>query len=320
MPGLPGQRFVRGRVALAGQAGSAAINSTSLIRGRDEPVNQSAPVGKRGFGLLAATGAGALAAHLLAARRFRQRTEALARQLGAQVETTLSSAREVPPIIRAFVQRAAAKDGVPVTVHLKQRAEMRLSSGGAWRPLTAAQVIDVHMPGFVWSAGMQLAPCVNASILDAYVDGEGFLEVRLFGSFPLVRAFGPEVGRGELMRYLAELVWAPQAMLCNPQLTWRAADDSSVEVSAACPAGPARVRFLFEGGDVVGFEADDRPRLADGSIVPTRWQGRCSDYRVLGGCRIPTRAVASWVLPEGQFDYWRGEITEFRASYPEEPV
>ena len=159
--------------ALAGQAGSAAINPTSLICGRDEPMNQSALVGKRGFGLLAATGAGALAAHLLAARRFRQRTEALARQLGAQVETTLSSAREVPPIVRAFVQRAAAKDGVPVTVHLKQRAEMRLSSGGAWRPLTAAQVIDVHMPGFVWTAGMQLAPCVNASILDAYVDGEG---------------------------------------------------------------------------------------------------------------------------------------------------
>jgi hypothetical protein len=196
---------------------------------------------------------------------------------------------------------------------------MRLSSGGAWRPLTAAQVI-VHMPGFVWTARMQLAPCLNASILDAYVDGEGLLGVRLFGSFPLVRESGPELARGELMRYLAELVWAPQAMLCNPQLTWRAADDSSVEVSADCPAGPARVRFLFEGGDVVGFEADDRPRLADGSIVRTRWQGRCSGYRILGGCRIPTRAVASWVLPEGQFDYWRGEITEFRVSYPKEPV
>ena len=120
---------------------------------------------------------------------------------------------------------------------------------------------------------MQLAPFVEARILDAYVDGKGLLEVRLFGSFPLVRAAGPDAGQGELMRYLAELVWAPQAMLYNSELSWRVVDETSVEVSAASPAGTARMRLLFEGGDVVGFEADDRPRLANGRIIPTRWRG-----------------------------------------------
>ena len=211
-----------------------------------------------------------MAAHLLATRRFRQWTEALAGQLGGEPGPAGVSAHEVPPIVRAFVECAAPEGMIPAIFRLKQRAEMRLNPGGAWWPLTAKQVISVQAPGFVWAASMQLAPFVEASILDAYVDRKGLLEVRLFGSFPLVRAAGPDVGQGELMRYLAELVWVPQAMLYNSGLSWRVMDETSVEVSAAGPAGSARMRLLFDGGDVVGFEADDRPRLANGRIIPTR--------------------------------------------------
>jgi hypothetical protein len=33
-----------------------------------------------------------------------------------------------------------------------------------------------------------------------------------------------------------------------------------------------------------------------------------------GGCRIPTRAVVSWLLEEGPFEYWRGRITAYRVK------
>jgi hypothetical protein len=46
--------------------------------------------------------------------------------------------------------------------------------------------------------------------------------------------------------------------------------------------------------------------------VPTRWEGRCRDYRELDRCRIPTRGVESWLLENGPFEYWRGQVTEFR--------
>jgi len=79
---------------------------------------------------------------------------------------------------------------------------------------------------------MQAAPIASARILDCYVDGEGLLEARLFGSLRLARAAGPVAGKGELMRYLAELGWAPHAMLHNPQLSWREIDATTIEVSA----------------------------------------------------------------------------------------
>lgn len=190
---------------------------------------------------------------------------------------------------------------------------MRANPGDAWQPHTAEQTISVHEPGFVWLARVQLAPFLPARILDAYVDGEGLLEVRLLGSLRLARATGPQVSRGELMRYLAELAWAPHAMLHNPHLRWREIEMNTVEVSADSAAGPVRVRLVFEDGDIARIEADDRPRTVGRATVPTAWRGRFFDYREMGGCRIPTRAEVSWLLDDGPFTCWRGEVTAFEA-------
>ena len=67
------------------------------------------------------------------------------------------------------------------------------------------------------------------------------------------------------MRYLAELVWAPHAMLYNPHLSWRELAEDTVEVSAPSSAGPARVRLLFDAGVIRRIEADDRPRAEGGA-------------------------------------------------------
>ena len=98
---------------------------------------------------------------------------------------------------------------------------MRLKLGDPWRRFAAEQVISIDKPGFAWLARMQAMPLLSARVLDCYVDGEGLLEARLLGSLPLARVAGAQADRGELMRYLAELAWAPHAMLYNPQLSWR---------------------------------------------------------------------------------------------------
>lgn len=85
-------------------------------------------------------------------------------------------------------------------------------------------------------------------------------------------------------------------MLHNPHLSWREIDANTIEVSAESTDGPARVRLVFENGDITRIEADDRPRAVHGRTIPTRWHGRCFDYREMDRCRIPTRAVVSWLL------------------------
>jgi hypothetical protein len=78
--------------------------------------------------------------------------------------------------------------------------------------------------------------------------------VRSSGSLPLSRVAEAEFSKGELMRYLAELAWAPQAMLHNPKLSRSELNESTVEVTAQSAAGPARVRLIFENGDISWVE------------------------------------------------------------------
>ena len=188
-------------------------------------------------------------AHLITAAAFRRRTDATIARL-EQASVTEVSTPPVPAIIHCFARRAVRENSVPNTVWLSQCGEMRTNLGDAWRPFTAKQVIGIHQPGFAWLARVQVTSLLSARILDCYVDGEGLLEARLFGSLRLARAAGPQADKGELMRYLAELAWAPHAMLHNPQLSWREIDATTVEVSAESPAGPARVRLIFENGDI----------------------------------------------------------------------
>jgi hypothetical protein len=248
---------------------------------------------------------------VLSAVSFRRRTDAVIGRLERAGEEK-ASALPVPPIIQSYLRRAVADRPASKVVCLRQSAEMRGGPGDSWRPLTAKQLIGVHEPGFVWVARMQVGSLLSVRILDCYESGNGLLEARLFGSLRLARAAGPETSKGELMRYLAELPWAPHAMLHNPFLVWREIDPSTIEVSAESTGGPVRVRLTFENGDVVRADAEDRPRLVGGRTIPTRWAGQCFDYREIDGCRVPTRAVASWFLESGPFDYFRCSLTAWR--------
>jgi hypothetical protein len=263
--------------------------------------------------VLPLVGTGGLLAHLFTAAAFRRRTYTLIGRL-QRASAAGVSIPPVPAIIQSFARRAVRDDLVPKTVWLSQRGEMRANLGGTWLSFTAEQIIGTREPAFVWRARMQVAPLISARILDCYVDGEGLLEARLFGSLRLARAAGPQASKGELIRYLGELAWVPQAMLHNTRLSWREIDATTIEVSAESEAGPARVRLIFEDGDVTRIEADDRPRAVGRRLVPTRWEGRCYDYRQMDGRRIPTRATVSWLLEDGAFEYWRGRVTEFRMN------
>jgi uncharacterized protein DUF6544 len=255
----------------------------------------------------------ALVAHKRVASAFRGRSDAMIGRLVRAMQTN-DAQPMVPAIVSAFAQRARSDGGVPIVVRLSQTGDMRANPGDHWRTFTATQTIAVREPGFLWLARMRILPCVFADILDGLTDGNALLEVRLFGSIRLARSAGPDVARGEVMRYLAELPWAPWAMVQNRHLSWREIDANTIEVSAPSPGGPAKVRLIFENGDVAGIEADDRPRSVSGRTIPTRWQGRFFDYRQIGGCRIPTRAVVSWLLDDGPFDCWRGIIIQFEAK------
>ena len=186
---------------------------------------------------------------------------------------------------------------------------------GRWLPFHATQEMRVDRVEFAWRARFRVAPLLSLRVVDWYGAGDGGLEGRLWNRIPVVRARGPEVARGEAMRYLAELAWVPQAMIANRELEWHGLDEDAVEVAAR--VGDSRVSVVLHfdsAGDIEGASADVRPRLVGKETVKTAFRGVFGEYRELGGVRVPTTAEASWLLPDGPFTYFRGRVTGWEAG------
>jgi len=146
--------------------------------------------------------------------------------------------------------------------------------------------------------------------LDRVSGGRGALAVRVVRHVAREAPRGP-VTKGEAARYLAELPWAAAAMTHNHELHWREVDERTVEVATSVAGQRLAVLLRFDdAGDVVAASCDDLPRAVGTSSIETPWIGEFSNYAVLGGVRVPTRAEVRWDLPDGPFVYFRGQLTE----------
>ena len=190
---------------------------------------------------------------------------------------------------------------------------MQISADQPWQALRARQVISVTEPGFAWVAQNRMGPINVITVLDAYSSGIGQLRVRLLGAIPLANAEGADLSLGEAMRYLAELPWAPDAILCNRAIGWTVAEDGWLEARLPLDGQEALVRLRAdETGDIVEITASGRPAIQpDGSTALMDWRGVFSGHADMGGRRIPLTGEVGYVVDGRYRPYWRGRITGY---------
>ncbi len=221
----------------------------------------------------------------------------------------------LPSAISDLARRlgADANEKGPV-VTLKQTGRMKRSiEAESWMPFTATQTISTRVCEFYWRA--RFGPFGLISVQDALQRGEGKLDVKALGAIPLAHAErSPALTRGELMRYLAELAWAPDAILHNTALRWREVNANTLAVSAGSGETSAEILFNLdsEGRIASGFAAD-RPRSPTAPFLPTRWPFRYSDYRQHAGRWIPFSGEVAWDIDGKEIVYWQGRLTEWHA-------
>lgn len=267
-----------------------------------------------GLGILALA---VLAAGLVAQLRQSSLVRRLQMQLDAAPAPRDMSSR-LPARVRDFALRAdATPDDLAASVSFTQIAEMQLKPGDPWQVLDARQTIAAGAVGFLWQARLPWGPVAKFSVIDAYAGGKGLLRAALLGLIPVARADGPDIDRAEAMRYLAELPWAPDAILGNPALIWRMIDDDWAEASMLIAGGRVAVRFRFDsGGDIAEVFAQDRPATApDGSKASYDWQGYFRDYRMIGPRRVPAEAEVGYVHADGFRPYFQGRITDYAVQH-----
>jgi hypothetical protein len=191
---------------------------------------------------------------------------------------------------------------------------MREGAGSAWMKFGARQRIDLAACAFEWKARMGPFGAIHVS--DKFSNGSGHLAVRLFGVFKVAGAErSVSLDRGELMRYLAELAWAPDAILRNRTLRWRELEDGRLIVSAGDGEQRAEVEITLDrAGRIAEVFAPDRPRAVGDRFEPSAWRGTFSDYRWIERRLVPMCAEVGWLKESVYEAVWRGSVIEWSAA------
>jgi hypothetical protein len=198
-------------------------------------------------------------------------------------------------------------------IKIAQRGEFCMEPGARWLPFRAEQRIDTRQSSFCWDARFGGKWFSTFAVTDAYEQGRGRLVIKLGGVLPVKKFAGPDVDRGELQRYLSELLMCPSILLNHPSLEFTAAGNRTLRVRDRKGPTGATVDFeISEEGRPVTCRAD-RPRLVGKHSVLTPWSGACQEFQEWEGLRVARRIEVCWHLPEGTFTYFRGEVTSYTA-------
>lgn len=185
---------------------------------------------------------------------------------------------------------------------------MWLKPGGRGMAFSATQSIAIDRIAFSWEARFRIAGPLVLSVIDDYEAEEGQLAVLLCG-IPLQRERGAATVEGEALRYLAELAFAPPAVLRNSQLEWRELDGPRVEVATSVGGQRLAVAIEFDSdGNIASTSSQMRKLKVKGEWQRTPWGGRFRDYRQVGPLLLPAQAEAYWDLDSGRYVYWRANI------------
>jgi hypothetical protein len=214
------------------------------------------------------------------------------------------------PVTRYF--RTALSEGRPIIrrARITWHGEFNMGKPGRdnWKPFTAEQLFVPAAPGFVWDARIAFAPGIPVLVRDALVDGVGSMHGAILGLIPVVNVSNTStIAVSALLRYLAEAVWFPTALLPSQGVHWSAIDDERARASLTIGATTGSVVFRFGADGLIASVFSDE-RTFDGEEPPTKrpWEGALLHYDERNGVKVPIEAYVQWNLPSGAFQYWRG--------------
>jgi hypothetical protein len=231
-----------------------------------------------------------------------------------------SDVRDVPDPVRRYFS-LVLREGQPLISagHLTQTGQIRLKpTPDGWRAFVASQSFTCVPPGFDWAARVRMAPGADVYVHDSYVVGRGALHATMLSLLTVARATeGPELTRGQLLRFLAEAVWFPTALLPSPRLHWEPIDDSAARATLKDGAAQVGVDVRFRADGLIESIFAVRHRDIGGTLEPTPWRGRFRDYAWRNSVQIPLEGEVEWELASGPFRYWRGRIDDIRYELAE---
>lgn len=145
--------------------------------------------------------------------------------------------------------------------------------------------------------------------LDLCIGGTGSMLGKLAGIVNVLDEKGVEMDTSGVVTLLAEATMIP-GMLLMPYIFWGCVQGNVVNASMTQKDITITGRFIFgDDGLFRSFESDDRYYAnPKGGNELRPWKVECERYDEADGIRFQSVVTASWQLPEGRYEYWRGTI------------
>lgn len=204
------------------------------------------------------------------------------------------------PVRRYLVVSGVVGKPIPRTVRLTQRGRIRGAPEDSWMNFEAVEVYSTHPPAFVWKASFPTRKLPIVLGRDNYLDGESSILMKMLSLFTIADEHGDAVREAGLMRYLNEMLWFPAAFL-GDNVTWRAIDDRSAEVTLADRGMTATATMFFDDADrIVNFRAE---RFNTATRTMETWETPIVAWADYDGVTLPIHGSAVWKLAAGDFAY-----------------
>jgi hypothetical protein len=197
-------------------------------------------------------------------------------------------------------------------VRLTQVGSLRTDArSDHWLSFTATHVAAPSAIGFVWRAGVAVAPLIHVRVRDAFIEGTGSGQVAILSAFTIPQdADTPEMNAGSLHRYLAEAVWYPTALLPSGNLKWSAIDDARALATLETHRVRVSLEFRFApSGEVTTIYTPARWGSFDAGYRQMPWEGHFANYELRNGVRVPMVADVGWYMDGALRPVWQGRVT-----------
>ena len=188
-------------------------------------------------------------------------------------------------------------------------SQIRLKPNQKWMKLRTHQYNCVDEPSRLAYMRANMMGVIPFEGRDKYHDGSG----HMFGTLGrVIKVFDEkdiETAQGAAIVLLAEVLLVPSYAI-QPYIHWQSVDELT-----------AKARFIHKGidvggtfhfnqqGDYIRFTTNERPySLPKGGYELQPYTIEVRSYQQQGDIRIAKEVAAIWNLPDGNFEYWKGEI------------
>lgn len=212
---------------------------------------------------------------------------------------------KLPPIVGQWLEKTGIYQEQNIQyLRLKQAGLLRMKPNARWMSFQAQQIFHIDPPSSDWRARVKIIPGLYLHGHDQWQNGKGRMSMNLWRFIPVVRASGANIDQGAMVRFLAEMVWFPWAML-KPYITWQGMNElQAIAIFQYQGITVSGIYGFNLMGDVINFQAKRFYSQGKGGRMED-WFVEIdpASYQKFGNIRLPTRAKVSWLLPQGCFTW-----------------